>query len=109
MDLSDTLVEYLSICGMAFLEELILPRRCVLEDLSEVPCLRLVTFGDCDGAALLRLSRPPATAAIMWLPTEVRFEGMRACAEFSPGLREARVYGEVAAQMGRETLPFPPP
>jgi hypothetical protein len=44
-----------------------------------------------------------------WHPAEVRFESLTADAELSPGLLEARVYGEVACELGRETLPFPPP
>jgi hypothetical protein len=39
----------------------------------------------------------------------VRFEGMAAHADFSPGLACARVYAEVASEMAWETVPFPPP
>jgi hypothetical protein len=46
---------------------------------------------------------------LAWHPTEVRFEGMTAAATFCPGLLESRVYAEVACELGRETLPFPPP
>jgi hypothetical protein len=112
MDLSDTLLEHVSICEMAFLEELILPRRCVLVALCEVPCLRRVTFGVAvPRESVLRSHVHPwrDPERFTWLPTEVRFEGMIARPEFSPGLEDARVYGEVAAQMGHETLPFPPP
>jgi hypothetical protein len=39
----------------------------------------------------------------------VRFEGLMVEADFSPGLNETRVYAEVACDLGRETVPFPPP
>jgi hypothetical protein len=98
MDLSGTAAESVEILGMVFLAELILPRRCVLVQVSGVPLLRCVTFG---------ASRTGADFA--WHPTEVRFESLIASADFSRGLTEARVYGEVACQLGRETVPFPPP
>jgi hypothetical protein len=44
-----------------------------------------------------------------WHPTEVRFQSLVADVDFFPELLEARVYGEVACEMGCETLPFPPP
>jgi hypothetical protein len=98
MDLSDTAAESVEIAGMVFLVELILPRRCILRYVLGVPSLRLVTFGGSREGGQLG-----------WHPTEVRFEGLSACADFSPGLLEARVYGEVACELGRETVPFPPP
>jgi hypothetical protein len=98
LDLSDTLAEKVVVGKMILLVELVLPRRCVLEDISAVPSLSHVTFG---------ASRDPHY--FRWYPTEVRFESLKADAEFSPGLLEARVYGEVACQMDHETLPFPPP
>jgi hypothetical protein len=85
-------------CEMVSLVELILPRRCVLAGIWTVPSLRRVTFG---------ASRRPRD--FIWHPTEVRFESLKAEADFSPGLLEARVYGEVACEMGNETIPFPPP
>jgi hypothetical protein len=39
----------------------------------------------------------------------VRFESLSASAEVWPGLLDARVYGEVACELGRATVPFPPP
>jgi hypothetical protein len=98
IDLSDTGAESVEILGMVFLAELILPRRCILESVGGVPSLRLVTFGG---------SREDGQLA--WHPTEVRFESLSASAEFWPGLLDARVYGEVACELGRETVPFPPP
>jgi hypothetical protein len=98
MDLSDTEAESVEIFGMVFLVELILPRRCILGHVDGVPSLRLITFGG---------SREGCELA--WHPTEVRFESLSACADLSPGLLEARVYGEVACELGRETVPFPPP
>jgi hypothetical protein len=98
IDLSDTEAESVRILGMVFLGELILPRRCILGLVGGVPSLRLVTFGG---------SREGGDFA--WHPTEVRFESLAACADFSPGLLEARVYAEVACELGRETVPFPPP
>jgi hypothetical protein len=70
----------------------------VLECIWAVPALRRVTFG----ASLVR-------RYFAWQPAEVRFESLKADADLSPGLLEARVYGEVACEMGHETLPFPPP
>jgi hypothetical protein len=98
MDLSGTMAEKVVIGEMIFLMELVLPRRCVLEGIWTVPSLRRVTFGASRG---LR--------DFAWHPAEVRFESLSADADFSPGLLEARVYGEVACEMGHETLPFPPP
>jgi hypothetical protein len=98
MDLSSTMAEKIVVGGMIFLVELVLPRRCVLEGIWAVPSLRRVTFGACRGPR-----------AFEWHPTEVRFESAKADADFSPGLLDARVYGEVACAMGCETLPFPPP
>jgi hypothetical protein len=66
----------------------------VLEGIGAVPSLRTVTFG---------ASRGPRDFA--WHPTDVRFESLKADADFSPGLLESRVYAEV----GHDTLPFPPP
>jgi hypothetical protein len=98
LDLSGTVADKVCVCGMASLVDLVLPRQCVLEGVSGVPGLRCVTFG---------ASRDVSDLA--WHPTEVRFGSFTAGAEFSPGLLEARVYGEVACELGRETLPFPPP
>jgi hypothetical protein len=98
IDLTSTLAEDVWICGMVFLADLVLPRRCVLRELAGVPSLRRVTFG---------VSKRCST--FTWQPTEVRFESLIADAALSRGLLEARVYGEVACEMGRETLPFPPP
>jgi hypothetical protein len=98
IDLSGTTAESVEILGMVFLAELTLPRRCILRHVDGVPSLRLVTFGG---------SR--TGAELGWHPTEVRFESLSASADFSPGLLEARVYGEVACELGRETVPFPPP
>jgi hypothetical protein len=98
IDLLDTAAESVEIIGMVFLAELILPRRCILGLVHGVPSLRLVTFGG---------SREGGDFA--WHPTEVRFESLSASADFSPGLLETRVYGEVACELGRETVPFPPP
>jgi hypothetical protein len=101
MDLSETLAEKVVVCEMIFLVELVLSRRCVLEGIWAVSSLRRVTFG------MFGECRDPAHFA--WHPTEVRFEGVKADAGLSPGLLEARVYGEVACEMGHETLPVPPP
>jgi hypothetical protein len=98
MDLTGTMAEKIAVEGMTFIVELVLPRRCVLERVWHVPSLRRVKFG----ASLNR-------GFFEWHPTEVRFESLNADADFSPGLLEARVYGEVACELGRETLPFPPP
>jgi hypothetical protein len=83
---------------MVFLVDVVLPRRCVLNGVTGVPSLRRGSFGvskRCDD--------------FTWQPTEVRFESLKADAALSRGLLEARVYGEVACEMGCETLPFPPP
>jgi hypothetical protein len=98
LDLSGTVAEKVCTYGMVSLVDLVLPRRCVLWGISSVPSLRCVTFG---------ASRNACNFA--WHPTAVRFESLTADPEFSPGLLEARVYGEVACELGRETLPFPPP
>jgi hypothetical protein len=98
MDLSGTMAEKVVVCEMILLVELVLPRRCVLEDIWDVPSLRRVTFG---------ASR--RHGSFQWHLTEVRFDSLKADADFSQGLLEARVYGEVACEMGHETIPFPPP
>jgi hypothetical protein len=98
MDLSGTSAESVSIFGVIFLADLILPRGCVLAHVEGVPSLRCVTFG---------ASRRGGGFA--WHPTEVRFESLAAESDFSPGLVEAWVYAEVASELGRETIPFPPP
>jgi hypothetical protein len=98
LDLSGTVAEKVGVHGMVSLVDLVLPRRCVLESISGVPSLRCVTFGASGNAS-----------NFAWHPTEVRFESLWTDAEFSPGLLEARVYGEVACELRRETLPFPPP
>jgi hypothetical protein len=98
MDLSGTQAEDVSVWGMGLLVELILPRRCVLGRVFEVPSLRRVAFG---------ASRPDSD--FFWHPREVRFEGLTADTAFSPGLLGARVYGEVACEFRHETFPVPPP
>jgi hypothetical protein len=98
IDMANTLADEVSIWRMVFLVDLALPRRCILKRLEGVPSLRRVTFG---------VSK--FCGAFTWDPTEVRFESLSADADFSRGLLEARVYGEVACEMGCETLPFPPP
>jgi hypothetical protein len=98
LDLSETVTEKVWIEGMVSLVELVLSRRCVLEAIGGVPCLRCVTFG-----------ASVHGRAFAWHPAEVRFESLAAGAEFSPSLLEARLYGEVACELGCETLPFPPP
>jgi hypothetical protein len=98
MDLTGTMAENIVVGEMVFLVELVLPRQCVLEHVWNVPSLRRVKFG----ASRKR-------GGFEWHPTEVRFESLNADADFAPGLLEARVYGEVAGEMGHETLPFPPP
>jgi hypothetical protein len=98
IDLSDTEAESVSISGMVFLAELILPRQCVLSGVYGMPSLRRVTFGASRG-----------DGCFAWHPTEVRFEGVAADAGFSPGLLGTRVYAEVACELGRETVPLPPP
>jgi hypothetical protein len=98
LDLSGTAAESVSVCGMVSIVDLVLPRRCVLEHIDGVPSLRYVTFG---------ASRNVGKFA--WHPAEVRFESLAAHAKFSPGLLDARLYAEVACEMGREALPFPPP
>jgi hypothetical protein len=98
IDLSGTAVECASISGLVFLTELSLPRRCVLIQVVGVRSLRRVSFGDSHKGRLFR-----------WHPMEVRFESLTADADFSSGLLEARVYAEVACELGHETVPFPPP
>jgi hypothetical protein len=98
LDLSGTAAKEVSVQGMVSLVDLVVPRRCVLWGISSVPSLRCVTFGACRNAC-----------NFAWHPAEVRFESLTAGAEFLPGLLEARVYGDVACELGRETLPFPPP
>jgi hypothetical protein len=98
LDLSGTVAEKAWIEGMVSLMDLVLPRRCVLEGVSGVPSLNCVKFGASGDVS-----------DFTWHPTTVRFESLAADAEFSPGLLEARVYGEVACELRRETLPFPPP
>jgi hypothetical protein len=98
IDLSDTKAERADVGGMLLLEELVLPRRCALCGAIGLPSLRRVTFGAVNGAFLFA-----------WQPTEVRFEGMTAHSDFSPGLACARVYAEVASEMACETVPSPPP
>jgi hypothetical protein len=98
LDLSGTVTEKVRVWEMVSLVDLVLPRRCVLEQAWGVPSLRYVTFG-----AFRK------TGLFAWHPTEVRFESLTADAEFPPGLLETRVYGEVACELARETFPFPPP
>jgi hypothetical protein len=98
LDLSGTVLEKALVYETVSLLDLVLPRRCVLVGIDGVPSLRCVTFGASRNVRIFA-----------WHPTEVRFENLTADAEFSPGLLEARVYGEVGCEMGRETLPFPPP
>jgi hypothetical protein len=98
LDLSGTVAEHVCVYDMVSLVDLVLPRRCVLEDVSGVPSLRCVAFGASGHAS-----------SFAWHPAEVRFESLLADAEFSPGLLEARLYGEVACELGCEALPFPPP
>jgi hypothetical protein len=98
IDLTGTKAENVTIVEMDFLVELLLPRGCALKGVSGVRSLRAVTFGASSGGG--RFS---------WHPMEVRAVSMGAEAEFSPGLLESRVYGEIACELGRETLPFPPP
>jgi hypothetical protein len=98
IDLSDTNAERADVSGMLLLEELVLPRRCVLYGAAGVPSLRRVTFG-----------AGGDTKHFGWRPAEVRFGGMTADADFSPGLAHARVYAEVACLMASETVPFLPP
>jgi hypothetical protein len=98
LDLLGTVAEKVSVCEMLSLVDLVLHRRCVLVGNEGVLSLRRVTFGASGNAS-----------DFAWHPREVRFESVTAGAEFSPGLLEARVYGEVACELGRETLPFPPP
>jgi hypothetical protein len=98
IDLSDTVAEEVSIYDMTFLVELVLPQRCVLGEVCGVPSLRHVTFGSSEDGD-----------HFAWYPTEMRFESLAADAEFSRSLLEARVYGEVACELGCETLPYPPP
>jgi hypothetical protein len=96
LDLSETAAESAEVIGLLFLEELLLPRRCVLKHAWSLPSLRRLTFGSFSGFFGCH-------------PAEVRFESMVASSDFSPGLAEARVYGEVACELGRETIPSPPP
>jgi hypothetical protein len=88
MDLSGTAAESAEVCGLLFLVEFVLPRRCVLVRAFALPSLRRVTFGASGG----HFSAHPAV---------VRFESMAEDPEFAPGVVEARVYGEVACEMGR--------
>jgi hypothetical protein len=98
LDLSGTVAENVSVCGLVSLVELVLPRRCILDYVAGVPSLRRVTFG----------ARAWEETGFAWHPTEVRFEDLVAEPMFSRGLLEARVYGEVACEMGCETLRFQP-
>jgi hypothetical protein len=98
IDLPGTGAESVSILGMVLLADLILPRRCILECVVGAPSLRRVTFG---------ASKKGGNFG--WHPTELRFEGLTAGVDFSPGLNGTRVYAEVASELGRETVPFPPP
>jgi hypothetical protein len=98
VDLSGTMAEKIVVSEMVFLVELVLPRGCVLGGVWDVPSLRRVKFGT---------SRNRVNFA--WHPTEVRFESLNADADFARDLLEARVYGEVACELGRQTLRFPPP
>jgi hypothetical protein len=98
IDLSDTNAVSAGASHMLSLEELVLPRRCVLEGANGVPSLRHVTFGAAN-----------ARRICAWEPVEVRFESMIADVRVSPGLIGARVYAEVACEMACETVPFPPP
>jgi hypothetical protein len=98
LDLSGTVAEKVWVYGMVSLVDLVLPRRCILDTVSGVPSLRCVTFG-----------ASSKFGSFAWHPTDVRFESLTADAKFSPGLLEARVYSEVACEMGCETIPFPPP
>jgi hypothetical protein len=96
IDLTETDAESLEVIGVLHLQGLLLPRRCALQHAFALPSLRRATFGvssDCFGCH----------------PTEVRFESMTASSVLSPGLAGARVYAEVACELGRETIPSLPP
>jgi hypothetical protein len=95
IDLSETVGEYADVTDAGLLEWLLLPRLCQLRDPVALPSLRGVTYGR-------------SRDVFACHPTEVRFVGMAASGEYSPGLIETRVYGEVACELGRETVPFPP-
>jgi hypothetical protein len=90
------IVENFSVCDMICVVDLTLPRQCVLDGVAAGSSLGVVTFG---------ASR--SNGHFWWQPREVRFESPGA--EFSPDLVEGRVCCEVACEMQRETLPFPPP
>jgi hypothetical protein len=96
LDLSETAAESAELVGLLFLEELVLPRGCILKHAWALPSLRRMTFGS-------------SVEFFGCHPAEARFESMAASAAFAPGLAEARVYAEVACELGRETIPSPPP
>jgi hypothetical protein len=96
LDMSRTATGKIVVGEMVSLVGLVLPRRCVPRPFEcAVPSL-------CD----LRAFRSANNSARH--STEVRFERLAAHAELSPAPLEARVCGELACEMGRATLPFPP-
>jgi hypothetical protein len=97
VDLSETLVERAGFKWMTFLERVILPRRCVLDDARGLPSLRSLTFGFLSGSGVAFTRRA----------SEIRFESMRSGAEKE--LFAGRVSAEVAAVLSRESSPSSPP
>jgi hypothetical protein len=96
VDLSETKAERAGFSGMTFLERVILPRRCVLDDAYALPSLRSLTFGVVSPGA-----------AYEWRTPSIRFESMSS----GPGkvLFGGRVSAEVAAVLSRESSPSSPP
>jgi hypothetical protein len=95
LDLTGTDAEAICVSSMKFLEQLVLPRRCILRGASGLPGLRRVTFGVCNWFC-------------RWSPREVRMEGLVAPVEGAPLASDAYAFAEVACLLGRESFPFPP-
>jgi hypothetical protein len=85
-DLSETVAESAIFVDMVFLERLILPRCCALDDLWGVPALRSLAFGRARNGAFICLGSNI---------DEVRFESLFAPRRTTTGLESARVHGEV--------------
>jgi hypothetical protein len=94
LDFSGTRAKSVQVQDMKFLEQLVLPRCCILECADGVPALRSVTFGASGGS-------------LSWNPRQMRFESLAVPAEGIPLAVRTCIFAEVACLLDRESSPFP--
>jgi hypothetical protein len=99
VDMTETVAESVVLDNMIFLQRVVLPRRCKLEDGGGLPALRILALGR-------SLGRDICFGSQM---REIRFESFLAPQESAAGLGDARVHAEVAAAFTRESHPSTPP